>query len=83
MTSVDIEDTEFVPPPHLANYWVFVKMDALGFLRTLDKSTGAHLLYFTGTKGRAYWYKSSNADTRRVSRSVGSRARQRLACLLS
>ena len=41
MTSVDIEDTEFVPPPHLANYWVFVKMDALVFLRTLDKSTGA------------------------------------------
>ena len=43
MTSVDIEDTEFVPPPHLASYWVFVKMDALEFLRTLDKSTGAHL----------------------------------------
>ena len=56
MTSVDINDTEFVPPSHLASYWVFVKMDALEFLRTLDKSTGAHLLYwynstcFTGTK---------------------------------
>ena len=46
VTSVDIEDTEFVPPPHLANYWVFVKMDALAFLRTLDKSTGFFLFEY-------------------------------------
>lgn len=43
--SVDINDTVFVPPPDLAPYWSFVKMDALEYLKQLDKSVVQDLIY--------------------------------------
>ena len=45
VVSVDIDDTQFVPPPELAPYWTFVKMDALEYLRQLDKSVVQNLIY--------------------------------------
>jgi cephalosporin hydroxylase len=45
VVSVDINDTVFVPPPDLAPYWSFVKMDALEYLKQLDKSVVQNLIY--------------------------------------
>lgn len=45
VVSVDINDTKFVPPPDLAPYWSFVKMDALEYLKQLDKSVVQDLIY--------------------------------------
>lgn len=45
VVSVDINDTIFVPPPDLAPYWSFVKMDALEYLKQLDKSDVQNLIY--------------------------------------
>lgn len=45
VVSVDINDTTFVPPPELAPYWSFVKMDALEYLKQLDKSVVQDLIY--------------------------------------
>ena len=45
VVSVDVEDTEFVPPPDLAPHWKFIKMDALEYMRALDKSTVIDFAY--------------------------------------
>lgn len=45
VTSVDINDTSFVPPDDLKKHWKFVKSDALAFLRSLSKEQKFDLIY--------------------------------------
>ena len=46
LTSVDINDTEFVPPAELKDSWKFVKMDSIKFLESMfDKDEQFDLVF--------------------------------------
>lgn len=45
VTSVDINDTPFVPPDDLRKHWKFIKSDALVFLRSLPREQKFDLIY--------------------------------------
>lgn len=43
--SVDINDTKFICPDNLRDYWRFYKQDSLEFLKKLDRSTPYDIIY--------------------------------------
>jgi len=45
VTSVDIDETSFIPPPNFKNNWTFVKENALDFLHNSDKTRPFDLIY--------------------------------------
>jgi predicted O-methyltransferase YrrM len=45
VTSVDINQTTFVPPKELAPYWTFIKSEAVEYLTNLPKDTKFDLIF--------------------------------------
>lgn len=45
VVSVDVNDTSFVPPDDLSQYWTCIKMDAVHYLKQLDKTVVQDVVY--------------------------------------